>query len=450
MDRLSASRSSAPIREAVASTIERVEREVELVRGRTGGEIRHERAKSVLAAQFVHTSSRLTRDQEKGGVPDPQLHSHVVVLGAERGDGRFAAVDSRPLFRAARANGAWYRAQLAHNLARQGLEVQGQTGRGGRYFEVKGVPDKLTEQWSARAVQIERAAAQFRDRYGRDPKAGELKDLTTSTRGTKGMGAHEVNVNEAWRAVGSEHGLTRDEAKGLFMGVDRGLAQSVSGGQGRDLGRELIGALTRERSTVSERDLHARAYELSAGWGPPEQADKVVAQLVQSGELVSLQGGKWTTRELREREQQTLALAKERSGERAAPVSERTLKEAQRKTGRAIGASLTVEQREALQTITGPSGVSVLVGQAGTGKGVVLSAATSAWQHEGNEVIGTAVAGATAERLGEETGTDRAMTTDSLLAKAEREHLVEQRDGRRDGRGRHGRHRTTGGPGGVD
>jgi hypothetical protein len=34
-------------------------------------------------------------------------------------------------------------------------------------------------------------------------------------------------------------------------------------------------------------------------------------------------------------------------------------------------------------------------------------------------VIGTAVAGATAERLGEETGTDRAMTTDSLLAKAE-------------------------------
>ena len=95
MDRLSASRSSARIREAVASTIERVEREVELVRGRTGGEIRHERAKSVLAAQFVHTSSRLTRDQEKGGVPDPQLHSHVVVLGAERGDGRFAAVDSR-------------------------------------------------------------------------------------------------------------------------------------------------------------------------------------------------------------------------------------------------------------------------------------------------------------------------------------------------------------------
>jgi conjugative relaxase-like TrwC/TraI family protein len=364
--------------QAVASTIERVEREVELVRGRAGGEVRHERARSVLAAQFVHTSSRLTRDQEKGGVPDPQLHSHVVVLGAERGDGRFAAVDSRALFLAARANGAWYRAQLAHNLERHGLEVRGQTGRGGRYFEVKGVPEKLTEQWSARAAQIERAAAQFRDRYGRDPKAAELKDLTTSTRGTKGMGAREVNVNEAWCAVGAEHGLTRDEAKGLFTGVDRGLAQSLNREQGRDLGRELIKALTRERSTVSQRDLHARAYELAVGWGPPEHADRVVEQLVQSGELVPLQGGQWTTRELREREQQTLALAKARSVQRAAPASEQTLKEAQRETGREIGAPLTIEQREALQTVTGLGGVSVLVGQAGTGKGVVLSAATSA------------------------------------------------------------------------
>ena len=114
-------------------------------------------------------------------------------------------------------------------------------------------------------------------------KAGELKELTTSTRGTKGIGAREVNVNEAWRAVGAEHGLTRDQAKGLFTGVDRGLVQSLRGEQGRDLGRELIGALTRERSTVSERDLHARAYELAVGWGPPEQADRVVKRSCSRG-----------------------------------------------------------------------------------------------------------------------------------------------------------------------
>jgi hypothetical protein len=78
---------------------------------------------------------------------------------------------------------------------------------------------------------------------------------------------------------------------------------------------------------------------------------------------------------------------------------------------REIGAPLSVEQREALQTITGRGGVSVLVGQAGTGKGVVISAATQAWHRKGYEVIGTAVAGATAERLGADANLKRSMTT---------------------------------------
>jgi conjugative relaxase-like TrwC/TraI family protein len=170
---------------AVASALERVERDVELVRSREGGELRWERAQSVLAAEFVHTSSRMTVDQERGGVPDPQLHSHVVVLGAERTDGRFAAVDSRELFRSARANGAWYRSELANQLGQMGLEVQGGTGRDGRYFELKGVPEQLSERWSARSKDIQQAAAKFRERYGRDPRAGELGSITVATRGRR-------------------------------------------------------------------------------------------------------------------------------------------------------------------------------------------------------------------------------------------------------------------------
>ncbi len=51
--------------------------------------------------------------------------------------------------------------------------------------------------------------------------------------------------------------------------------------------------------------------------------------------------------------------------------------------------------------------MSVLVGQAGTGKGVVIATAASAWRSEGYEVIGTAVAGATAERLGDDAKLER-------------------------------------------
>ncbi len=137
------------------------------------------------------------------------------------------------------------------------------------------------------------------------------------------------------------------------------------------------------------RDGHARAGERRS-----------CTSSTRSGELIRLQGGSWTTRELRELEQQTLAtvaVPRRRgggAGERA------RLREARRDVQREIRGTLSAEQREAVKTITGPGGVSVLVGQAGTGKGVVIATAAGAWQREGYQVIGTAVAGATAERLG--------------------------------------------------
>jgi conjugative relaxase-like TrwC/TraI family protein len=409
---------------AVASALERTERDIELLRSRVGGELRWERAGSLLAAEFVHTSSRMTVDQERGGVPDPQLHSHVVVLGARRTNGRFAAVDSRELFRAARANGAWYRAELASELSMMGLEIQGRTGRDGRYFEVAGVPKELSERWSARSHDIQAAAARFRERYGRDPRAGELGALTVATRGTK-TAETAATVNAAWRAVGEEYGFSREHAESLFYEIDRQLARGMTGERDGNLARELLKDLTREQSTVRDRDVHARAYELAAGVCPPAQADVVLEGLVRSGELIELRGGLWTTRELRDRERSTVSLAESRSAERAAPVSERTLAQADRDAGSQLAGSLSAEQREALETITGVGGVSTLVGQAGTGKGVVLAAATSAWEKDGYHVIGTAIAGATAERLGAEAKMERSLNTSALLASVDsgRTHL---------------------------
>jgi TrwC relaxase len=96
------------------------------------------------------------------------------VLAAERSDGRYAAVESRELFRSARVNGARYRAEFAYELQGRGIKVNGRTGRDQRYFELRGIPEALSERWPARAADIERAAQSFRRRYGRDPRAGEL------------------------------------------------------------------------------------------------------------------------------------------------------------------------------------------------------------------------------------------------------------------------------------
>jgi conjugative relaxase-like TrwC/TraI family protein len=385
-------------RGAIASAMRRVERDVELVRRREKGVLRWEPAQSLVRAEFVHTSSRLTRGQEGQGVPDPQLHSHVVVVAAERRDGKFAAVDSRELFRSARVNGAWYRAELAYSLGELGLEVRGGQGKDGRYFEVAGVPADLAKRWSSRTEDIERAARAFRQRYGREPRAGELGAMTVATRGTKTALA-QVDVDAAWRAVGEEHGLSRARGEDLFAAEPRHEWRPLS------------------RSMVQRRELDARAAELAAGMMRPAEAQQVVAELTRAGELVELEGGWWTTRELRELEQRTLDLTDDFAAGETAGVPERAVSMARETARRRLGGPLSREQHDALETVTGSTGVAVLVGQAGTGKGVVIGAAREAWERDGRRVIGAAVAGATAKRLGADAGIGETMTVDALTTR---------------------------------
>ena len=403
-------------RRAVKSALQRTEREVALVRRKTNGVVRFEKAKGLLAMEAVHTSSRLGRDQDTSGIPDPQLHSHVAVIAAQRKDGTIAAVESKQLFRAAREGGAWYRSELAANLKELGLSIERRQGNGERYFGIHGVSKPLAEHWSSRSQDVDRAANLFRQRYGREPKAGELGSLTLGTRGSKSA-APSTGISAAWRALGAEHNQTAARTEELFH--DWGLR----GEPNVDLRKELLAEVTREHSMITERELRAKAYELSAGVCRPAQADRLVHELTRSGELVRLEDGMWTTRDLREMEQATIHVAHERATENAAPVKEHSLKQARREIGKEIRGSLTQEQRQALETITGPGGITVLIGQAGTGKGVVISTATRAWRQEGNQVIGTAVAGATAIRLQADAKPDRSMTTDSLLNGVEKGHI---------------------------
>ena len=401
---------------AMAGALVRTEREVALVRRKSGGVVRFERAKSLLAAEFVHTSSRLAQDQVAGAVPDPQLHSHLIFFAAERTDGKLAAIESRQLYRSARENGAWYRAELAAALRELGVPIERRTGRGGRYFEVRGVPEQLASRWSSRSEDVDRAARLFRQRYGREPRAGELGSLTIATRGSKSA-ADRVDVNEAWRAVGEKHGLTAERSERLFN------ERSISNQESVDLRAELLEEVTRERATIEDRELRAKAYELAAGACRPEEADRLVDELARSGELVRLEGGRWTTRRLRELERSTVQIAERRAAENAAPLGEASLKQACREIAKEIHGSLSQEQREALETITGPGGISLLVGRAGSGKGVVIAAAVRAWQLEGHEVIGTAVAGATAQRLKDDASLDHAFTADGLCNGVENERI---------------------------
>ena len=172
---------------AIEHTVAYMRENVPVVRRRYGGELVEERAKDLIATEYRHTTARGVSGAE---APDPQLHSHVVITAAVRQDDRCVAVASRPIFRAGKELGAFYRSSLADELAKEGYEIEKGTGKDGRYFELAGVPQRLIEEFSGRSREVARAAERFRARYGRRLELAErpLHGLDTSAAAAIGAG----------------------------------------------------------------------------------------------------------------------------------------------------------------------------------------------------------------------------------------------------------------------
>jgi ATP-dependent exoDNAse (exonuclease V) alpha subunit len=127
-----------------------------------------------------------------------------------------------------------------------------------------------------------------------------------------------------------------------------------------------------------------------------------------------------TTVAIRAQEQAIERRADELAEPAGRDVGEQARAHASREVAECIGAPLSVEQEQALRAVTGPERIAVLIGPAGTGKGVVIDAAARAEQIAGREVFGIAVSGSTAERLGIGSPSleGHTLTMDALVVRA--------------------------------
>jgi len=381
--------------------------------------VRRETPAELLASSWRHTTARAVA----GRPPDPQLHSHVVLHGAVRqGDGKVVAIESRAWLVHQRELGAAYRAQLAAELGQLGFEVQAGTGRGGRYFELAGVPPGLLEAWSGRHHQV-RAAIEQRlaerlselrarvDTGGRGAGAaaarlavlersgqlmpGEQRAVAMATRAGKGQLLTAGDLDYAWWQAAQAHDFDARSVQAL-----RARGPALELGEPELEGR-ILGWLTEFDATFAPRQARAVALEAGAG-GDPARALAALDRLHERREILDLADGRQTTRLHRGVERVAVTAAEQLAdGQTLAipePLIDAEVASLQAELA-ASGAQLADEQERAVRVACSERRLVVIVGQAGTGKSTALTGVARAHQAAGQQLLVTSTGAQAAERL---------------------------------------------------
>jgi len=321
--------------------------------------------------------------------------------------GRASALDSRELYRQARTAGFLYQAALRAELTRRLGVAWGPVTRG--HAEIVGVPDKLRTLFSKRRQQIEEVLAELHEQSAR---AAQLATLATRT--AKDSRTPAQPLRERWADEARDVGVTPES---LSACLGRASSDDARLPTVDDAASTLLtpAGLTRESSTFDRRDALRGLAELAWGGADVDDLESLAEQLVTSAGVVPLATAgpdrRYSTAELLTVEQRGLAVATalrapaviDQDGIESALASRPDLVEGQRTAVRHVLAS--------------PSGVTVVIGHAGSGKTTMLAVAKSAWDAAGVPVIGTAVAASAAQHLEAATGI-RSMSLTRLLADA--------------------------------
>ncbi|MGI8715393.1 MAG: MobF family relaxase [Solirubrobacteraceae bacterium] len=394
-------------------------RQVAMLRRRVSQDtVIHEKAIGLVATSWRHSTARAVDQQ----IPDPQLHSHVLLHAAVRRDGRLVAIDSRSWLVHQREVCAAYRTELARQLTDLGFAVTRGTGRGGRYFELDAIPPPLLDRWSSRHHQVQAAirdhladqhhalqaiiaqdgpnATDAVAQLERLRQTGQLSPkqerlMVTVTRSPK-IPVTIGDLDSAWRRTALPLGASRERIEVLRHGPHAALLPASPAA--------LLDGLTEFDATFPARDARAVALERSAG-APIEAALEQLRELRASDEILVLADGTGTTHAHRGRERTVVAITQRLAEREVTPIpaaataceTDRLDRELAQAGGRLSG-----EQRAAIELACGTQPLVVIEGHAGTGKSTTLIGIARAHQSCGREILVTSTAALAAQRLATE------------------------------------------------
>ncbi|MBB2156605.1 relaxase domain-containing protein [Gluconacetobacter diazotrophicus] len=362
---------------------------------------------------------------------DPQAHIHNVMFNAVATEsGHLGSLDSKRITKAtSHLYGAYFQAHLASLLRDLGIEVH--PDERGKAVVIKDIPKNVCEAFSKRSRQAEQQAKAFVKRQGgdwstlsADQKFKILHQANLAYRSKKYDG---TNDREIWREEAAELGWKHETV--LTDAKARALTDTERFEMAYEIAARLLADEFRT-AAVLDRDVfrtHAAHGLIASGIRAAEDVDQVVELIMARGIMVEGSHAYFIEEEQdgRARLTTTEQVALEKELARLAGLSARTKQGmlTDRQIAEAIKASgLDFErdpdhgraQKAAIWAMGSAGGMALTIGAAGSGKTALLTPLVSAWQGDGREVVGAAMAWRQADAL-KDAGIERTFAIATLL-----------------------------------
>ncbi|MFW6034204.1 MAG: MobF family relaxase, partial [bacterium] len=260
---------------AVDAAVALLEDEASRARRGRGGAVQVE-GDGFVAAAFRHRTSR------EG---DPQLHTHVLVanLAYAPSDGRWTALDGRPLHAWAKTAGYVYEAKLRAELTRRLGVTWGTPHKG--IADIADIPTRVLRHFSRRRQQIE---AHMAEAGTSGAKAAQV--ATYATRKAKDTTTPLADMFEDWRARATAVRFDDQHLAAVLDGTARHEPIEPGSPEARAMFLRLAmsSGLTERQPTFNRRDVITHICDLLPAGADPGEVLALCDVFLESREVVRL------------------------------------------------------------------------------------------------------------------------------------------------------------------
>ncbi|HEY4422583.1 MAG TPA: MobF family relaxase [Pyrinomonadaceae bacterium] len=360
----------------------------------------------MIAAQFVHTSSR---PDHETGYAAPQLHTHVVFFNMTQcEDGKVRSVDPDQLYKSQTFGTAVYRANFTEKLQALGYEIRVDPRTGAP--EIKGFTEEYLQDSSPRRKEVLKEKGKMKERLEREGK-------TVSDNARLQQAAARINR----RSKNFDHGEMQERALEMDAKHGNQARRIVTQARGRlplrasqnDIEKRAQEAVTfacanalKTEAVADMRNVWIDALRRNLGLTNHAAIAAELQRRQESGELKPITRPQrqpaTTTARMVAMEKQNIQTMLDGKESRPAMVEAERVKELVTTIAEGQQRTLNTKQRAAIELILSSRDQIIgLQGGAGTGKTTALSVLREAAEKEGYQVRGFAPSARAAQQLGE-------------------------------------------------